>query len=292
MTQQIQGNKVRIGYIPIVNCAAIFVAQDRGYFRDQGIDVELISSIGGEKIMTALSAGEVEIGFSNVASTIFGFDDGAKFVSIVGGAAQDPSCPVHGIFVRANSAIQTVADLENTTIAVNTNRAIDEVMVPPLVIKYGADPRGIKFVPIPFPEMFTALKQGNVDAVVQIEPFVTIGNADLELRRISYNYIELQQVTEISSLVAMQPWIEQNIETVQAFRQAMIAAAKFANTNPKETRNILGRYVSLDQNILDTVVLPQFIAGGLNQELLDKTIDLMGQASWLKTQFTAKDLLI
>jgi NitT/TauT family transport system substrate-binding protein len=292
MIKQIQSNKIRVGYIPIVNCSAIFVAQDRGYFRDRGIDVELVSSIGGEKIMTALRAGEVEIGFSNVASTIFGFDDGAKFVSIVGGAAQDASCPVHGIFVRANSAIQTVADLENTTIAVNTNRAIDEVMVPPLVVKYGADPRGIKFVPIPFPEMFAALQRGDVDAVVQIEPFVTIGNADRELRRISYNYIELQPVTEISSLVAMQPWIEQHPETVEAFCQAMIAAAEFANTNSKETRNILGRYVALEQNILDTVVLPRFIAGSLDRGLLDQTIDRMRQANWLKAKFTAENLLL
>jgi NitT/TauT family transport system substrate-binding protein len=292
MIQQNQSNKVRVGYIPIVNCSAIFVAQDRGYFRDRGIDVELVSSIGGEKIMTALRAGEVEIGFSNVASTIFGFDDGAKFVSIVGGAAQDASCPVHGIFVSANSAIKTVADLENTTIAVNTNRAIDEVMVPPLVVKYGADPRGIKFVPIPFPEMFAALQRGDVDAVVQIEPFVTIGNTNQELRRISYNYIELQPVTEISSLVAMQPWIDQHPETVEAFRQAIIVAAKFANANPKETRNILGQYVALEQNILDTVVLPRFIPGSLDRGLLDQTIDRMRQANWLKAKFTAENLLL
>ncbi len=291
MTQH--GNKkVRLGYIRIVNCAAIFVAQDNGYFRDAGIDVELIPSIGGEKIMTALSAGEVEIGFSNVASTIFGFDDGAKFVSIVGGAAQDATCPVHGIFVRADSQIQTVADLENTKIAVNTNRAIDEIMVPPLVVKSGADPSGIQFVPIPFPEMFAALKRGDVDAVVQIEPFVTIGNADPDLRRISYNYVELQPVTEISSLVAMQPWVKQYPQTVAAFRQAIVTAAEFANTHPQATRNILGRYVSLERDILDTVVLPRFIAGSLNADLLNETIDRMRSAGWLKNPFTATDLLV
>lgn len=292
VTQQIQAMKVRVGYIRIVNCAAIFVAQENGYFQAEGIDVELMPLIGGEKIMTALRVGEIDIGFSNVASTIFGFDDGAKFVSIVGGAAQDATCPVHGIFVRADSTIQTVADLANTKIAVNTNRAIDEVMVPPLVVKYGADPSGIQFVPIPFPDMFAALKDRDVDAVVQIEPFVTIGNADDRLRRISYNYIELQPVTEISSLVAMQAWIDLQPETVQAFRRAMVTAAAFANTHPQETRNILGHYVELAPNILDTVVLPRFIAGSLNAELLDETIDLMRQASWLKTKFVAKDLLI
>lgn len=288
---EVQPDRVRVGYIPIVNCSAIFIAQDNGHFKKSGIEVELIPLIGGEKIMTALREGKVEIGFSNVASTIFGFDDGAKFVSIVGGAVQDASCPVHGIFVRANGAIQTVTDLADTKIAVNTNRAIDEVMIPPLVEMYGADPSGIKFVPIAFPHMFAALKQGDVDAVAQIEPFVTIGNADPDLRRISYNYIELQPVTEISSMVAMQPWIEQHPEAVRAFRQAIIKAAEFANIHDREARNILGRYVSLDRKILDTVVLPRFIAGSLNEGLLDEIILRMRQAGWLKSQFSAGDLI-
>lgn len=284
-------NKVRVGYIRIVNCSAIFVADDNGYFRDEGIDLDLIPLIGGEKIMIALQKGEVDVGFSNVASTIFGFDDGAKFVSIVGGAAQDAICPVHGIFVRADSSIQTVADLENATIAVNTNRAIDKVIVPPLVMKYGADPSGIQFVPIPFPNMFAALKQDEVAAVVQIEPFVTIGNADSDLRRISYNYIELQPVTEISSIVAMQPWVEEHPELVHAFRQAIIRAAEFANTHPQETRNVLRRYVSLEKNILDTLVLPRFIEGSLNEDLLDEMILRMHQSDWLKSKFSASDLI-
>jgi NitT/TauT family transport system substrate-binding protein len=284
-------DRVKVGYIRIVNCSSIFIAHDNGYFQDEGIEMELIPLIGGEKIMTALQKGEVDIGFSNVASTIFGFDDGAKFVSIVGGAAQDATCPVHGIFVRTNSVIQTAADLEKAKIAVNTNRAIDEVMVPPLVVKYGADPSNIQFVPIPFPEMFAALKQGEVDAVVQIEPFVTLGNADLELRRISYNYIELQPVTEISSMVAMQPWIEHHSEVVQAFRQAITQAARFANTHSQETRTILSRYVSLERNILDKLVLPRFIEGSLNERLLDEIISRMRQASWLKSNFSAVDLI-
>ncbi len=284
-------DRVKVGYIRIVNCSSIFIAHNNGYFQNEGIEVELTPMIGGEKIMTALQKSEVHIGFSNVASTIFGFDDGAKFISIVGGAAQDATCPVHGIFVRSGSTIQTVADLENAKIAVNTNRAIDEVMVPPLVVQHGADPSGIQFVPIPFPEMFAALKRGDVDAVVQIEPFVTIGNADLGLRRISYNYVELQPVTEISSMVAMQPWIEQHSELVQAFRQAIIKAAKFANIHPQETRNILGKYVLLEKEILDTLVLPRFIEGSLSEGLLDEMISRMQQADWLRSNFSAGDLI-
>ncbi|WP_309736226.1 hypothetical protein [Chamaesiphon sp. OTE_75_metabat_556] len=50
--------------------------------------------------------------------------------------------------------------------------------------------------------------------------------------------------------------------------------------------------VELAPNILDPVVLPRFMAGSLNAELLEETIDLMRQASWLKTKFVDRDLLI
>jgi hypothetical protein len=50
--------------------------------------------------------------------------------------------------------------------------------------------------------------------------------------------------------------------------------------------------IELAPNILDPVVLPRFMAGSLNAELLDETIDLMRQAGWLQAKFVAKDLLI
>jgi NitT/TauT family transport system substrate-binding protein len=284
-------NTVKVGYIPIVNCSSIFIAQDQGYFQDNGLDVKLVSSIGGQKIMNALAKGEVDIGFSNVASTIFGFDDGSEFVSIVGGAMQDETCPVHAIFVRHDSPIQTVADLVNTKIAVNTNRAIDEVMVPPLLVKYGVEPVGLQFVPIPFAEMISALKQGEVDGIVEIEPFVAIAKADSQLRLLSYNYIELQPVTEISSMVAMKPWLEENTEAALGFRQAIARASKFAAKYPQETKEILVRYVPLEPEIVEQVVLPGFIAGSLSPVLLNKTIEEMRKANWLKTQFDAQDLI-
>jgi hypothetical protein len=53
----------------------------------------------------------------------------------------------------------------------------------------------------------------------------------------------------------------------------------------------LGHYVSLEQKIIDTVVLPRFIAGSLNEMLLDETILRMRQAGLLKSQFSAGDLI-
>jgi ABC-type nitrate/sulfonate/bicarbonate transport system substrate-binding protein len=89
----------------------------------------------------------------------------------------------------------------------------------------------------------------------------------------------------------MRPWVDENIQAAQAFRRSIIKAAEFANTHPRETRSIIDHYVPLEPVILNTVVLPQFITGSLNEALLEEMIVRMRQADWLKSSFTSGDLL-
>jgi len=71
---------------------------------------------------------------------------------------------------------------------------------------------------------------------------------------LSYNYIELQPVTEISSMVAMRHWLIRIQMPLEHFRKR-VRAASFANNNLKGTKEILIRYVPLDEEACQ-VVLP------------------------------------
>ncbi|TAG08296.1 MAG: hypothetical protein EAZ42_11105 [Verrucomicrobia bacterium] len=286
------GTSIQLGYIPIVNCAQIFVAQDRGLFHAHGLDVTLVKSVGGEHIMSALAAGELDFGFSNCASTIFAIDDGQALVSVVGGAQQDASCPVHGIFVRADSHIHTVPDLAGRSIAVNTARAIDAVKIPLLLEKHATDSRHLTFRPVPFAEMHMAVKSGSVDACVSIEPYVTIGRMDPGLRLISYPYIELQPITDISSLVTTQTFATQNPQAVIAFKAAIGEAARWCNANPQQARKVIARYVPLPEAVVEQMVLPRFMDDSLDHRRLDVLIQQMRSAGWIKNRFTARDIIL
>lgn len=60
--------------------APMYVAIEEGYFKDQGIDLELVTGYGADKTMTAVLSGEADIGFAGAESTIYTYQEGATDV--------------------------------------------------------------------------------------------------------------------------------------------------------------------------------------------------------------------
>lgn len=56
--------------------APMYVAIEEGYFEEEGLDVELTNGNGADKVMTAMIAGEADIGFMGPESTIYTFNEG------------------------------------------------------------------------------------------------------------------------------------------------------------------------------------------------------------------------
>lgn len=56
--------------------APMYVALEEGYFEEEGLDVELTNGNGADKVMTAMIAGEADIGFMGPESTIYTFNEG------------------------------------------------------------------------------------------------------------------------------------------------------------------------------------------------------------------------
>lgn len=54
-----------------------YVALEKGYFREEGLDVELVTGFGADKVMTALISGEADIGFMGAEASVYAFQEGA-----------------------------------------------------------------------------------------------------------------------------------------------------------------------------------------------------------------------
>lgn len=150
----------------------IYVAQEKGYFKKHGVDVDIITSRGGGEAMKAYIAGEVNIvatGFPEVGLMR------ARGVDVELFFAQMARAPF-ALIGRKDLALKTVADLKGKTVAVTSPGSLTSNLARYFVKQAGLDPdKDVSFVSVGGGgEILGALKSKRADAAMLFEPFVTV----------------------------------------------------------------------------------------------------------------------
>lgn len=149
------------------------MAKHSGAFARNGLDVVFVPLAGGSAILQALSAGSIDVGFSNLASVQFFEKNAGKLQALAGGTLMDSSHSEAGLVVKADSGIKALRDLRGKTIAVNTRRNIVDLAVLRALKKERITASDIKLVELPFKDMETALRSGKIDAATLPEPILS-----------------------------------------------------------------------------------------------------------------------
>ena len=63
---------------PLYFYTAIYVAIEEGYFEEEGINLEVVTGFGADKVMTAVLSGEADIGFMGSEASIYAYNEGAN----------------------------------------------------------------------------------------------------------------------------------------------------------------------------------------------------------------------
>src|ERR687887_1087723 len=122
--------KGKLGYMKIVDNAAMFVAMEKGFFKAEGLELETVPMAGGAVIVQGVTSGDLQIGWTNVISLYQAHVEGFDFKLIAGGATYvkgQKEC--HAIHVLPTSPIKGAQDLEGKTVAVNGLNNIAHLMV-------------------------------------------------------------------------------------------------------------------------------------------------------------------
>src|SRR6188768_3639810 len=214
--------KGKLGYMKIVDVAAMFMAMDKGFFKAEGIELETVPMAGGAVIVQGVTSGDLQFGWTNVISLYQAAVEGFDFKLIAGGATNvRGSNETHAIEVLKDSRIQGPKDLQGKTVAVNTLNNIVHLMAMAWVDKYGGNSSKVKFVEIPFPQMEPALVAGKIDAISVQEPFAAAAARRPEVRVLSNPWGDVLPKFLIASWFASEKWIQKNKATAQAFVRAI-----------------------------------------------------------------------
>src|SRR5437867_3096785 len=212
---------VRVGLLGIADNIPVLIADKHGYFKDEGLAINVTTFAGGAAAMPALIAGKIDIVHSNLVSVMLARAQGYDVVLVSNNSVASVAPPdAARVIVKKDSPLQSPKELEGKRVAVNTLNNVVWVSVRTLVEKRGGDPRKVNFIEVPFPQMLDALLNDRVDAIANIEPFSTIAEGTGNTRVIGYFYTDLQPGIEIAGMVAMESWVKKNPLTTRKFVQA------------------------------------------------------------------------
>ena len=252
-------DNVKVGVIPIVDVAPLYLGIKQGFFSDRGMNVTTESGQGGAAIVPGVVSGQFQFGFSNVTSLIIARSKGVplKIVAAGNSSTGEAGTDFSEVLVKTDSPIQSAKDLAGKTVAINTLKNIGDTTIRQSIKKAGGDPTAVKFVELPFPDMPAALQEGRVDAVWVVEPFVTIAK-DQGARIIASNLVDTSPDTQISAYFTSEQLQQQDPDLVKRFTEAMNESLEYAAANPDAVRAVLADYTKIDKAVADKLVLPKF----------------------------------
>jgi NitT/TauT family transport system substrate-binding protein len=223
--------KIKVGIIPSTDMAPLYVALNEGYFKDEGLDVELVTLGGGGEAMTSLLGGDVDFSFASYPLLVQAQQKGkgkvdVKIVSDASAAKPDTVAVV----VKKDSPLRSAADLEDKKIAVTSTGSMADLAVLAGMKAAKADTSGIKWKVMKFPDMLPKLQSGEIDAAFLVEPFLSVAQAQLGVWTVFQPMVGRLDGIALNGYAALGKTTTAYPKTVAAFQRAVLKAHRAATT--------------------------------------------------------------
>lgn len=230
-----QGMSLRVGGTsapPSLVELPIFVARDKGFYKEEGLEVTMLMFAGDPIAQRALIAGEIDIVDNNLSQTITAVSKGAAIKAISAHVTK-----LTYLFI-AQKEIGSVKDLAGKTIAVSAPGALS-YHVPRMVMqKYGVNPDSAKYLPVGSDTArFQALIAKKADATILHVVRAIQSQSEPTLHSIADIGQELPDLVQFY-LATTDKVIKEKPEALKRFVRAQIKATRWILKNPEEAARI------------------------------------------------------
>jgi NitT/TauT family transport system substrate-binding protein len=162
--------KAKVGVLRLSSSAPVFIAQDKGYFRDAGLDIELKFFDAAQPIAVATTSGDVDFGITAFTAGLYNLA-GKGTLKVIGGMSREKAgYPLIGYFASNNAyaaGLKTPKDLAGKRIAVTQVGSSFHYSLGLLADKYGFRLADVKVLPLQsLSNAAAALKGETVDAAL------------------------------------------------------------------------------------------------------------------------------
>jgi NitT/TauT family transport system substrate-binding protein len=168
---------VRFGSPQSISDAGVFIARERGYFRDQGLDVDVIPFQSGPNTIAPLAAGDLDVAGGTVSTALFNaIERGVGIKAVADKGISQPGFEFSQLVLRRDLAdsgqVREIADLRGRRVAIASERSGAESQLAQTLARGGVGIGDVDATVLGFPDMVVALGNRAVDGAVIIEPLL------------------------------------------------------------------------------------------------------------------------
>ena len=233
-----------------------YVAIEEGYFKDEGLDLTLVTGFGADKTMTAVISGEAEIGFMGAEASVYAYQEGAT--DPVVNFAQLTQRAGNFLVAREEMPDFKWEDLKDKKILGGRKGGMPEMVFEYILRKNGLDPQKDLMIDqsIDFGSTAAAFSgDTSSDFTVEFEPSATA----LEKEGAGYVVASLgvdSGYVPYTSYSAKTSYMEKNPEIIQKFTDALQKGMEYVQTHtPEEIAKVIApQFAETDLDTVTTIV--------------------------------------
>ncbi len=220
------GGKNLLYYLPLT------IAEQRGYFKAEGLELTIADFAGGSRALQAVVGGSADVVSGAFEHTLVMQSKGQPMRAFVlqGRAPQI----VLGINPKTMPDYKSVADLKGRKIGVTAPGSSTNVMVNFILAKAGLKPEDVSIIGVGAGSgAVAAMRAGQIDAISNLDPVITLLQRSSDLKIVSDTRLmaEAEKVfggpMPAGCLYAPQAFIDKHPNTVQALANAIVRADKW-----------------------------------------------------------------
>ena len=296
-------SSIVIDAVPTADAAGLYIAEDSGYFTQQGLKVTILPINGGEYGMGDLQSGKAQLIEGNYVSFILAQAAG-KF------AAPNPTNPMQhlpvkpidmrliadssqmqtgnqALYVLPSSPYKTVRDLvkHKVSVGVNSLHNIGSVLLGSLLAANGYKVNALRQVPEILPQMPSLLNAHKIPAAWLPEPFGTEAQQEYGAVQIAdFNQGSLQNFP-IGTVAGTAQWVQSHPNTVAAFLRAYKEGQQVADSDRAAVEDALVKHVpQLTKEVAATMTLDTYPLV-MDVPVMQRVADAMSEFGVLTKRF-------
>jgi NitT/TauT family transport system substrate-binding protein len=281
---------ITVASVATVDLAAFWIALDGGYFTAEGLTAREVPAAKTEVALTKIESGEVDVGLSTYTAILTAQAKGVfdlKLVTDVSWA----SAGSNAIMTAPGSGVTNVHDLAGKRIAVSAVNQASGVLTKSVMADNGVDFSQVRWLELPLPNMAQALKDHQVDAAYQPEPFKTQASKLAGATPVIDAGSGSTENFPLTGFAAQAKWTLDNPKTMAAFQRAMDKATRYAVSHREAVESVVVKHTTVTADIASLMTLPG-MGSRLDARRIQRVPDLLKQLRVIDKDVDAAAMIV